>query len=70
MIWGQLVLVFQQELWMVEGKGYRVEPGLSLGSGIFLDFQPSPPGLTPYPVRADQLPYSDVHHRFGHSYHI
>lgn len=72
--WGQLVLVFQQELWTVEGKRCRAEPGLVLGggggSGFCVDSQLSPLVLTPYPVCVDQLPYSDVYHGFSHSYHV
>lgn len=24
----------------------------------------------PHPVRVDQLPHGNVHHRFGHSHHV
>lgn len=33
-------------------------------------FQPSLPVLTPYPVCADELPYSNVHHGFGYGHHV
>lgn len=54
-----------------EGAGLsQTRVGWGQWSGFCVDFQPSPPALTPYPVCADQLPYGDVHHGFGHGHHV